>query len=305
MKSFTATFTVVAVMSCALLVGCNDNRTKTSGQDSQAIAVVEKPSNSSTSVDRNEQPDKVQTPSVIDRLSSTKVHETSISSSSRSLFWPIITLFALGVAAISSALAVWLFRWRNHLPDSQISIVPEAVMQTVANLNKNNLNQLKQAREARELSGKRYSEIQEAFGIFGATVQEKDEEIRRLRQGAEKQSIIRDLRRFVKVLRFIERDIAEDRVSGIDTKSLESIRDHLRDALLDSGLDTFQPEQGQDYRKLKNVADSPAIIETGDLAMDWTVAKTVLEGFQLPTEHAPIIVEKAKVAIYKFTEKGN
>ena len=305
MKRFTATFAVAAVLGCILLVGCNNNRTKISGQGSQATASVEEPPSSSTSIVRDEHSAQDRSPNSTDEPLASKDSGTSPASRSGNLFWPIITFVALGLAALSSALAIWLFRWRNRLPDGQVSLVPEEVMQTVHKLAKINLGQLEQAREAREVSGLRYSEIQEAFGIFGSTVQEKDEEIRRLRQGAEKQSIIRDLRRFVKVLRYIERDIAEDRATGMDTKSLESIRDHLRDALLDSGLDTFHPEQGQDYRKLKNVADSPDIIETIDPAMDWIVAKTVLEGFQLPTEHAPIIVEKAKVAIYKFTEKGN
>lgn len=217
----------------------------------------------------------------------------------------LLALTAMLAAIGSISLSGYLFLWRRRLPDGQISLLPERVISLVQQLAEANMRYTKAAVGQQEQSLQNFEEVQKSFEIFGALIAEKDKQIERLRQGSDKQVYLQFLKRFIRVVNFLDSDILEDQSLGKDTKSLRGLRGYLVDALLDTGLEEFAPPTGADYRSTPGVADKPDVIEVQDLSQDWKISATVRPGFQILTADLPMIIEPARVQIYRYKARGN
>lgn len=184
-------------------------------------------------------------------------------------------------------------------PDGQQSILPEEVIKLTEHSAEMNKRQLLEARdhsnELREIMG----EVRQAFGVFSQEASKKNEEIDRLKSGSDKLATIQMARRFIRVARFAKSDIREDAAAGRDTSALESILLHLNEALADAGFESFEVERGSDYRETRSAAKGPEVAITDDASLDWQVADTVDEGYQIQTANGPLVVEPAIVRIYR------
>lgn len=234
-------------------------------------------------------------------------------------FWPFIGLLSLIISIISTAFAVWLFYLRRQLPTGDMETLQLHLMERLDAIEQNfsvvanayvevgqNLSDLEIAQKNQVgVINARQSELLEGMRVLATSTAAKDEEIRKLKGGAEKQAIASDLKRFVKVLKMIERDILDDEAHGVNVGSLRSIHQYLEDALLDTGLETFKPEEHTDFRRRNDVEDRYEVLNTEDADLDWKVAGTVSEGYLLNTGNAPLIIEKAKVTIYRYNQKGD
>ena len=224
---------------------------------------------------------------------------------SESAMWIWLAAIALALALASTLLSAYLFVWRRRLPDGQTSVVPEIVLKSMEQLASYNVSSLKAASADRDLAENRFSEIQKSFEIFADITARKDDQIERLQQGSDKQVYRNFLKRFVRVLSLVDDDIEEDRKAGKDTHALESLQRYLLDALQDSGLEEFSPSIGADYRQQNNVADRPEVLRTDDRSLDWKISSVVKPGFSMRSGHEPIMVEPAKVEIFRFEDVGD
>lgn len=213
---------------------------------------------------------------------------------------PILAALLAVTTLLFGVLTFWLFRWRRKLPDGQVSLVPEQLLQVLNTLTEANRKSLEIGHRSTSGLASQYAEIQRGFEIFATTAASKDKEIERLRHGTDRQALAQFARRFVRVLRLIDSDIAEDRALGRDTSALESIRTHLHDALTDCGAEPFSPAPGEDYRDRPDVADGARSLQTDDAAKDWKIARTIEPGFHLRTADRPVLVERAVVEIYRY-----
>ena len=237
----------------------------------------------------------------------------SDTSSGSNAVWIVLTFLSVLLAAASTGFAIWTFRWRLRLPDGQTSLVPEELINRISVLERHfvklaqiNESVVDEMEQSTARAQKKFSEISEAFAVFSEQSRVKDDEIRKLREGGEKQAIARDLHHFVRVLRYLERDIREDAAEGKDTSSLEETRELLAGAIASVGLQTFRPPLDSDFRTASNqVQDIYVERETDDPDKDWMIADVITEGFVLPQTDAPLVVERAKVAVYRFKQSGD
>ena len=230
---------------------------------------------------------------------------TRTEAGSENTVWISIAIIAVVLALACTLLSAYLLYWRRRLPDGQVSVLPEQVLKAMEQLANYNVNSLKSAAENRDQAANQFSEIQKSFEIFAEIAARKDDQIERLQQGSDKQVYRNFLKRFVRVLSLVDDDIEEDRKAGKDTQALESLQRYLSDALQDSGLEEFVPPIGADYRQQNNVADKPKVLRTDDPSLDWKISSVLKRGFLMNSGHKPIMVEPAKVEIFRFEEVGD
>lgn len=223
------------------------------------------------------------------------------SATSQDPVWMVIIAILATATLTSVALTVWLFRWRRRLPDGQVAVVPESLIELLEQLGHANVDQVNHARKSSADTLAQYAEIRNAFAVFSAAAANKDAEIARLQKGADKQSYLQFVRRFVRVLRTTESDIAEDGELGRDTSALQSLRNHLNEALQDCGLEAFAPKAGEDYRDRVDVTDNPRTVRTSEPQQDWKISKTIHSGFRLQSNDIPLVVERAVVEIFRYS----
>lgn len=278
--AWTKSGVVVAVLLFGLMTGCGRSETSRSAQ-MDAAAKVQDVQPASTEADSREVRAPSQSP----------------------IIWLLV--FALLVVAATTSGTTWyLLRWRRRLPDGQQSVLPEEVLRAMDGLAQLNGEQIRNADQALNDVGKSFEEIRAGFVAFSKSASEKDEVIRRLRMGGDRQANIQLLRRFVRVARMVDEDIATDQAAGKDTSALESIRSHLEEALLDGGLTQFMPDLGQDYRTANGVSKNPQFSWGDEVERDWSIIGILQPGFQFDTGSEPFMVEPAIVEVYRV-QKGD
>ena len=219
--------------------------------------------------------------------------------------WVSVALLSTVLAIASLSLSAYLMFWRRKLPDGQVSVLPESVLQAMEKLVRHNLQSVKVAEADRADAQEQLKQVQNSFRIFSELAAQKDAQIDRLQQGGDKQVYRQFLKRFVRVLNMVDDDISEDQAVGKDTQAIESLRNSLFEALEDSGLEEYSPPLGGDYRTAVGVADRPKVISTDDLALDWTISSVPRCGYVMNTGQDPLIVAPASVEIFRYQKAGD
>lgn len=263
------------VIGCAMMIGCSR---------SEPAQPTELPTEQS----QISQPDPIQTRDI-----------SNLGQKRSSSVWPYLTFLSLLITSLALFLAYQMLRWRKTLPYGQKSILPEEVIKLTEHSAEMNRRQMLEARDNTNELREIMNEVRQAFGVFSQEASKKNEEIDRLKSGSDKLATIQMARRFIRVARFAKSDIREDAAAGRDTSALESILLHLNEALADAGFESFEVERGSDYRETRSAAKGPEVTITDDTSLDWQVADTVDEGYQIQTANGPLVVEPAIVRIYR------
>jgi len=215
-----------------------------------------------------------------------------------------LALFMLSIAlCISIAVSFYLYRWRKILLANQNLAIPEEFVGSISHLNKH-IAQLSQALvmhlqklvDKNSVMDSSISDMTETFMTLQDSLDHKDTEIRRLKQGYDNTIFRKYLLRFVRVDQVIE-DYKLDKPEFKD--ELNQIQSILVDALEECDVERFTPELGSDYRKSYGVADSPRVIEpktTEDIA--YNIAEVMEDGYRLILQDGYDVILPAKVKIY-------
>lgn len=287
---------LLAALSFACLAGCFNPTSKEAspkGQDAAAPQATEVAANRAT-----------EQPGVSGAQVSVQPTNNSISPQ-RNSGWLLVAIASTLAAIASTCLSAYLLIWRRSLPDGQVSLLPEQVIDTMQQLAVSNMKHSKAAAAYQKEALSQFSDIQKGFDVLTALVAEKDKHIARLQNGGDKSVYVQFLKRFVRVLNLVDSDILEDQNNGKDVTALRSLRGYLADALLDAGLEEFSPSNGSDYRSSSGVADKPDVIETADPGQDWNISATIRPGFRIKTAEQPLVIESARVQIYRFKRVGD
>jgi len=213
-------------------------------------------------------------------------------------------LFMLSIALIISvAVSFYLYRWRKIILANQNLALPEEFVGSITGLNKGvvqlsraialHLGDLGKKSSTMEA---RISDMTETFMTLQDSLDHKDAEIKRLKQGYDKTIFRKYLLRFVRVDQVIE-DYKLDKPEFID--ELNQIQGILTDALEECEVERFSPALGSDYRKSEGVADSPRVIEPKtDNDITYNIAEVVEVGYRLALTDGFDIILPAKVKIY-------
>ena len=147
------------------------------------------------------------------------------------------------------------------------------------------------------------NDLFDSYMVLQKNLDDKDEEIKRLKKGYDAEIFRRFLSRFIRVDRAAAEIIGDTETSERARKDNRLIRGLFEDALDECGVEKFSPSVGEDYRKAFGVAEDPEIAAPADDAdKDYAIAEVLSEGYRLGGGD---VVVAAKVKIFKRQRKEN
>jgi ABC-type multidrug transport system fused ATPase/permease subunit len=224
----------------------------------------------------------------------------------------LLIILAL-LSLISVSISLWLYWWRKKLIESkEIMMVPEAFAGNLEKLASSvhesgsmvakAVNQQTEVVSHTSTSLSSLNEdIQKMIEIhmkLQSSLNEKDDEIKRLKKGYDADIFHNFLLRFTRVDRNMRGYLAKEE---IDLAGLKQIHEVMEDALEECGVESFSPETGVDYRNEEGVEDNPKQIETSDEDQNFNIAEIIDFGYRRKrTDGGFDIITKALVSIYVY-----
>lgn len=210
----------------------------------------------------------------------------------------IATLLLAAATALSVGAAFYLYRWRRILFRDGKYLVPEHFGDNIKDLagQVDHLSQL--TRQSHQNASKTSSEVNgllDAMLTFQRALDERDQEIKRLKEGYDAELFRRFLRRFV-IVDQVAADFEADEVPPTDT--MRQIREYLKDAFEECGVEEFVPDLREDYRKATGISSSPKLVTTDDPALHYAIAEVFKPGYRLRDGQGANTIVPAKVAVY-------
>ena len=215
-----------------------------------------------------------------------------------------LALFMMSFALlISVAVSFYLYRWRKILLAKQNLAIPEVFVGSVTGLNKG-VQQLSQAlvTHMQQLIQKnnsmetRIAEMTETFLTLQNSLDRKDLEIKRLKEGYDAGIFRKFLIRFVRVDQVIEDYKLEKPELAEDLNQIQRI---LVDAFEECNVERFSPEIGTDYRHSEGVADNPRVIKPeSEDHRAYHITEILEDGYRLVLQDGFDIILPARVKIY-------
>ena len=146
------------------------------------------------------------------------------------------------------------------------------------------------------------NDMSQTFMTLKTSLDQKDEEISRYKNGYDATIFKNFLLRFTRVDKVIKEYVGDNK---IDQNVLQDIQIQMDDALAECDVEIYTPEIGLDYKTTVGLADNPEIRDTLEKSKDATIAEVLIPGYRhkLPNDGYQIIVE-AKVAIHVY-KKNN
>lgn len=136
-----------------------------------------------------------------------------------------------------------------------------------------------------------------ALKSLRGALDERDQEIKRLRRGYDNAVFRKFVARFIRVDQAVQYFMKYTEDSSTD---LESIHSLLEDALLECDVQPFSPEIGSDYRSAFGVAEYPKILTTNIRDDDCRIAEILEPGYVMQGSKEKEVLIPARVAIYRF-----
>jgi molecular chaperone GrpE (heat shock protein) len=231
--------------------------------------------------------------------------DKAISETASSGGWIIAALVALSVTTlISTVISFYLYRWRRIIlsePQREI-VVPEQfhgwINGTNANIEKFTDKLAKGVNYVAQQSqdtNEKVSNLVETFMSLQDGLDERDEEIRRLKRGYDAEIFRKFVSRFIRVDQIVE-DL--QRAESADANDLENVKRLLEDAFDECGVESFHPELGSDYRKADGVADNPKSEQAENPEDAFKIIEVLECGYQIRNSEGSEVIIPAKVKIY-------
>ena len=220
-----------------------------------------------------------------------------------------ISIYAIATSLaliLSVLLSFHLYRWRKMLLSKPDILVPEewekVLNQVFLTVKQNQLQSIDARSKTQYLHEEVFKNSEktlEAFMSLHKAMDEKDKEIERLKHGYDSYIYKKFLKRFLKANIAAKEILEEDPMNA----SLKEVQDLLHDALQECDVEEFEPRIGDDVRYTKGIADGSRIIETIDLAKDFTVAEVIDQGYWVRGDTTTLVILEAKVKIYRMKKE--
>ena len=224
----------------------------------------------------------------------------------------VIFLLSL-TTLISVAITFYLYRWRKIFLAEPHTYVPEETGKMIRALTDgikhnsiivgSNYKNLKQQllQSSKDFSFKssdtnqKVKELAEMFLTLNKNLTEKEDEIRRLKQGYDKKLN----KKFIKRFALVDQAASEMIEDGeINKESFEEIKELLEDALDECDTNSFSPNIGDDYRQTEGVADNPKIIPSDNKEDEFKISEIIQVGYYMETPNGPEVIIPCKVKIF-------
>ncbi|MCY3630394.1 MAG: hypothetical protein OXG94_10330 [Bacteroidetes bacterium] len=218
--------------------------------------------------------------------------------------WLIVGLGILGALGIGAALITALMNngRPKNLEEETVDIDQSADQLTVI---EERLNAFIHETASISTLAQQFIDQSEIAKDFSSTLKtlrtaldERDQEIKRLKQGHDNAVFRKFVIRFIRVdqaVQYFLKNAEED-----STTHLGSIHSLLEDALRECDVQSFHPEIGSDYRSAFGVAEYPKIIATTTIEDDCQIAEIMEPGYTMQGGKEKEVLIPARVAIYRF-----
>lgn len=219
-------------------------------------------------------------------------------------------LVVLTVALAGSFFLIFhLLNWRMRLPGGQISVVPEKLMDILAeqtnafDQNSYYLSEyIKRISKDREKTDTGLLELQKAFSIFQESLDKKDKEIERYKKGYDSAIYEKFLRKFVKF--YI--DLKKEADAPENQQSAALLRDmlgQLEDALLECNVELKTPALMGPADEYKDIVSGSKKTKTTDQPeLHGKIADVLMPAFLLKTQTGEEVLREATIAVYVYEE---
>jgi molecular chaperone GrpE (heat shock protein) len=162
-------------------------------------------------------------------------------------------------------------------------------------------NAVGQSSNSLALLSENIKEMIEVHMKLQSTLDQKEDEINRYKEGYDAKIFHNFLLRFTRVDRTFNDYIKDESVDETVRDALEDIREMMEDALAECGVEAFSPEEGLNYKTTEGVADNPKTIDTDDESKHFTIAKVLDEGYRREMGNLDYkIITKAEVKVYIY-----
>lgn len=219
-------------------------------------------------------------------------------------------LIVLTVAlAVSVFLIFHLLNWRMRLPGGQISVVPEKLMDSLAEQsnafghNSQYVGEyIKRISEDRKKTDAGLLELQKAFTIFQESLDKKDKEIDRYKKGYDSALYEKFLRKFVKFYIELkkEADAPENEKSAA---LLNDMLEQLEDALLECNVELKVPallDAADEHKEI--ISGHKKTQTTNQPELHGKIAEVLMPAFMLKTQAGDEVLREASIAVYIYEE---
>ncbi len=219
-----------------------------------------------------------------------------------------VLLILSSVILLLVFLNFYLYRWRKRVVGDKQIVVPEEFWREFTKLQKAiklSTGIVASSNETIEYtnnqSEERSKDLMSAFLELQTAINERDAEIKRLKEGYDNKVFKNFLLRFVRVDLMLGEYLSEERV---DKKSLEDVKEILEDALDECDVEVFEPNVGEILQETEGVADQPKVIVSESPNDEFKIVEILEPGYRmrLPDDSFEYI-KKSKVSVYgKYQE---
>ena len=267
-----------------------------------AVEKIDSGLSSTLSVDKSNLASKenTQLKSAVEKPPQLLINKTSNSSSNN---WMILALVMMTTATlVSIIISFYLYRWRKILLSKPHSVIPEKQGEWFKNadsrlvkLNDEISYSVEHVVKQSQVTNEKVSNLVETFMTLQKALNERDNEIRRLKKGYDTEIFRKFISRFITVDKAVE-DL--QKFKNLDINALHQIKSLLEDAFLECGVESFEPELGSDYRKVEGVADNPKSVQAENPEDAFKIIEILERGYQFRTSEGSEIIVPAKVKIF-------
>jgi len=222
--------------------------------------------------------------------------------------WLFFSLSVMAIVTLTAvAISFYLYRWRRILLNNPHLVVPEELGGWLNNLSKNidDLSKyidsgIRHIDHQGQETHQSVKDLSETFMTMQRALDEREEEIRRLKRGHDAHIYRKFVYRFIGVDQAVE-DFYRD--GGADQAGLEQIRRLFEDAFAECGVECFKPEIGEDYREADGIADKPKTVKSDRPEDAFKVAEVLENGYLIRGAEGAEVIIPARVKIYTFQEE--
>ncbi|MFK5984806.1 MAG: hypothetical protein QM479_05215 [Pseudomonadota bacterium] len=219
------------------------------------------------------------------------------------LYFVIVILSLTTFFAI--AISFYLYKWRKILLSNKELAVPEKWADSLIKMGEHVRMMGDRVNESLSMMGEKtnmntqsLSSMTDTYMELQHALDEKDQEIARLKTGYDAQIYKRFILRFARIDQTITDEIE---ASSEENELLSQLSRLFEDAFDECGVSKFAPEIGEDYRTAQGVSDHPKTKKTQDEEQEFNISEIIESGYQINVGENPQIIIPSKVRIYKFS----
>jgi hypothetical protein len=294
----------------------NNNELKVDAQNQKEVIKDQTGNESNTEEkavgeDNNQENNEILTKEVNSNLQIIDVEPESDLSYEVPLYIYIIIIISLLLALSGVWISYWLYKWRKIIISKEgknnVIIVPEEFWESQQKIFKNfndlaeNVSVLNEnLNKDIDSLNKQYNELMDNFLTLRKALDERDAEIKKLKEGYDQTIIKKSLRRFLKTHQSVSDSYKEN-----PSDQLEQILYLFNDALEEAGVEIFSPELNALYSKTDGLSENPKKITAPNKEDVGKIQQVNEEGYRMkiPSGYEYLIPSKVTIYIEENTEE--